>query len=172
MKSALLALVAVAAASAAGIDSKRFSPPAGDYAIEYPSAWQKSFGRRTLGLRPPGQDGKQLKLRLEEHDGDAKTFVDTLAAKASAVKKLDSRKTASIGGLAADRLEFVETVPLRSRVGGPLPGPAHEVFYVVPREKGFLVLAWEGFGEGLRRRQPELESIASSLKLTAPAPKR
>lgn len=167
MKNALLVLLAAAAAaSAAGIDSARFSPPAGDYSVEYPSAWRKSFGMRTLGLRPPGQDGKQLRFRLEEHDGDAKAFVEGLAAKASAVKKLDARTEATVAGLKASRLEFVETVPLKSRVGGPLPGPAREVFYVVPREKGFLVLAWEGFGEGARRRLPELEKIVASLKLS------
>lgn len=166
MKNVLCVLLAAAAAaSAAGIDSTRFSPPAGDYSIEYPSAWRKSFGMKTLGLRPPGQDGKQLRFRLEEHDGDAKAFVEALAAKASDVKKLDSRTETTVAGLKAARLEFVEAVPLKSRVGGPLPGPAREVFYVVPREKGFLVLAWEGFGEGARRRLPELEKIVASLKL-------
>lgn len=164
MKNILLVLFASAAA-AAGIDSARFSPPAGDYAIEYPSAWHKSFGMRTLWLKPPGQDGKQLRLRLEEHDGDVKAFVEGLAAKATDVKKLDARTEATVAGRKSSRLEFVETVPLKGRFGGPLPGPAREVFYVVPREKGFLVLAWEGFGEGARRRQTELEKIVASLKI-------
>ena len=167
MRNALFVLVAVAAtASATGIDSTRLSPPAGDYSIEYPSAWRKSFGRRTILLRPPGQDGKQLRFRLEEHDGDAKAFAEGLAAKSSTVKKLDSRTEATVAELKASRLEFVETVPLKSRFGGPLPGPAREVFYVVPRGKGFLVLAWEGFGEGARRRLPELEKIVTTLKLS------
>lgn len=165
MKNALFVLLAAAAvASAAGVDSTHFSPPGSDYSIEYPLSWHRSFGRRTLGLRPSGQDGKELRFRLEEHDGDAKAFVEGLAAKASAVKKLDARTEATVAGLKAARLEFVETVPLKSRVGGPLPGPAREVFYVVPRGKGFLVLAWEGFGEGARRRLPELERIVASLK--------
>ncbi len=169
MRNVLFVLLAAATtATAAGIDSTRFSPPAGDYSIEYPSAWRKSFGMRTLWLRPPGQDGKQLRFRLEEHDGDAKAFVEGLAAKSTVVKKLDSRTEATIAGLKASRLEFIETVPLKSRFGGPLPGPAREVFYVVPREKGFLVLAWEGFGEGSRRRLSELEKIVASLKLSPP----
>lgn len=169
MRNAFIVLLAAAAgATAAGIDSARFSPPAGDYAIEYPSAWRKSFGMRTLWLKPPGLDGKQLRFRLEEHDGDAKAFAEGLAAKASAVRKLDSRTEAAVAGTKASRLEFVETVPLKSRFGGPLPGPAREVFYVVPRQKGFLVLAWEGFGEGFRRRLPELEKIVASLKLSPP----
>lgn len=169
MKNVLCTLLAAAAAaSAAGIDSTRFSPPAGDYSIEYPSAWRKSFGMRTLWLKPPGQDGKQLRFRLEEHDGDAKAFAESLEAKSSEIKKLDSRAEAAVAGLKTSRLEFVETVPLKSRFGGPLPGPAREVFYVVPRQKGFLVLAWEGFGEGARRRLPELEKIVASLKLSPP----
>ena len=73
MKNALFVLLATAAAaSAAGIDSTHFSPPNGGYSIEYPLAWHKSFGMHTLGLRPPGQDGKELRFRLEDHDGDAK----------------------------------------------------------------------------------------------------
>lgn len=166
MKNALLCLWALSAA-AAGMGLERFSPPAGDYSIEHPSSWRRSFGRSTLGLRPPGQDGKALRFRLEEHDGDAPTFVEGLASQATAVKTLASRTQLQVAGRAASRLEFIETVPLKSRLGGPLPGPAREVFYVVPRRKGFLVLAWEGFGEGCRRRLPELEAIVASLKLAS-----
>lgn len=169
---AVAALLFASLAGAAGLDLARLSPPGADYSLQYPADWRKSLGSRTVILRPSGSDLKAVRFRLEEHKGDPKRFADKLAAKAEAgeLKKLDSRAEVKLDGRDAARLEFIETAKLTSRFGGPLPGPLSEVYYVVPRTKGFLVLAWEGFGEEYARRKPELEAIAASLRWSVAKP--
>ena len=166
----LAVLLAAIGAGASGLDRARVSPPGTDWSLEFPTGWRKSYGRRTVILRPSGRDERAVRFRLEEHGGDPKAFADRLAASAGKLKRLESRESRELAGREGERLEFVETQTLPGRYGA-LPGPLREVYHVVPRPRGFLVLAWEGFGSEYERRKPELESIAGSLRWNAAPPR-
>lgn len=170
---AALLLLLGAASALAAVDSESFSHPKGDYALQYPVGWKRGYGVQSLILRP-GTKAPAVRFHIERHGaaGDKSSPADyekQLRSRMPSARKLLGESVASVGGKPARRLEFVETKPLKGPYKAPLAGPMREVYLVVPLEKAYYVLYWEGYGEDADRYFRDCEQIASSVRWSVPA---
>ncbi|HAH07046.1 MAG TPA: hypothetical protein DCM05_11065 [Elusimicrobia bacterium] len=182
-RSSLALLTFCAAASAwAAIGYARFAHPKGDYAVEYPSDWKKSYGIQALRLAPPGKAGEQVKLTLErypfgkESPATMADFARSLLEQVPSLKKLDSDVAADVAGRKARRLAFTETATLRTKQGDRLAGPMREVVLLVPVAKGWYVVKLAGLGREYDKALPEFEHLVKTaqfeVKPAKTAPKK
>jgi hypothetical protein len=171
------ALMLAAVAASAGIDSTRFAHPRGDYAFEYPSGWKRSVGLQAVLVRPPGESGRRVSVTLERYPLGKKSpdtpeaFEAELRADVGTIKTVDSEGEASVAGRRARKLSMTTTAELKGDFGVRLPGPHKELYFILPKEKGyFYVLKLVGVGQSFDAALPEFGRIAQSLKLAAPSP--
>ncbi|MBI4677828.1 MAG: hypothetical protein HY748_09625 [Elusimicrobia bacterium] len=173
MRTIFLAALSLACASWGAIGYTRYAQPKGDYVIEYPSDWRRSYGMQTVWLEPPGASSK-VKVGLELHPYGKEAalpegYIAELMEKVDVVKKLDSRGEAEVAGRKAEKLAFTEVIEHKGRFGEKLPGPLREIHYVVPFSgKWFYVLKIQGIGETYDRALPEFERLAQKLELKGP----
>jgi hypothetical protein len=184
MRRSLLTLLALctAASASSAIGYSRFAHPKGDYAVEYPSDWKKTFGMQALRLAPPGEEGKTVKATIERYpfgkDSPAtlEDFAKGLMEQTPAVKKLDSDAPADVAGRKARRLAFTETAALRTKQGDKLAGPMREIYILVPTAGAYYVLKLAGIGKAFEKALPEFEHLVKTaqfeVKPAKTAPKK
>jgi hypothetical protein len=169
----ILAALVLAAPGWAAVDYAKYKHPKGDFVLEYPSDWKRYYGMQTLWLEPPARESR-AKVGLELHPYGKETsraseYTAELVKAAEELKKLDSRAEAKVGGLAAERLAFTETLERKGAYGQKMPGPIQEVLYVVPvAPEWFYVLKLQGIGEPFVKALPEFERMAQKVLLKAP----
>lgn len=180
MRHLLLAMAVLPLASAArgAIAYTRFAHPKGDYVIEYPSNWKKSYGLQTVSLRPPGLDGKKAKVSLGRYPLGKGTpvkpedFEKELLAQVGTLKRLDSQTSIDFAGHKVHRLALTETVALTGSYGRRLTGPLQEVYVILPVDNSaYYVLKLEGIGDAFAIVLPEFDLITQKLTLAAATPK-
>ncbi len=167
-----LAVLSLVGASQGAIAYTRFIHPKGDYVIEYPSNWKKSYGLQTVSLRPPGRDGKKARISLGRYPLGKATppgpedFERELLTQVGKLKKLDSQAALELSGRKGRRLALTETVELTGQYGQRLAGPLREVYIILPLDaSAYYVLKLEGIGEAFAGALPEFERLAQKLTL-------
>ncbi len=166
-----LALLLVSAPAWSAVGYSRFAHPRGDYALEYPSDWKRTFGIEALVMRPPGKSGENARVSLEGYPidkkspKDARAFAERLLAEAQKLKKVESDASATVDGVAARRITLIETVAPKGSYGQKLPGPLREVYVIVPAGGHYFVARLAGVGDTFARAAPEFDRIVGSLKL-------
>ena len=173
----LAVLPLTAAASQAAIAYTRFEHPKGDYVIEYPSDWNKSYGLQAVSLRPPGLAGKTARVSLERYPLGKNTpakpddFEKELLSQVGTLKKLDSQSSVDMAGRKARRLVLRETAAIPGRQGQHLAGPLREIYVILPfGAAAYYVLKLEGIGEAFTKALPEFDLMARKLTLAAVKP--
>lgn len=155
-----------------------FAHPKGDYLIEYPADWKRSYGIQTFSLRPPGQADATVKVSLELYPYGKNSpqtpdlYIAELIEPVGRIKRLDSRQTIIIAGIKTERLAFTETVELKGKYGEKILGPLSEVYLVLPLKDCYYVLKLQGVGESFKKALPEFERIAQKLQVKAPQPSK
>lgn len=156
---ALLAIVSCGPGWAA-LDYARFAHPAGDYALEYPSNWKKSFGLQALFLQPPGHSDASIRVSVERYPVGQNSpatpadFIKALMTQVGRIKRLDSRGPVLVSGVKGERLALTETTA----------HPSSEVFLVVPRGKSYYVVSMTGAGPAFSGALPEFQRLTESLR--------
>ena len=170
----VLALSSAACAWAA-IGYSKFVHPKGDYAVEYPSNWKKSYGLQALRLTPPGREGERVKLTIERYPlgknspATPEAFAKDLMDQVPGIKKLDSDTAEELGGRKARKLAFTETADLRGKTGDKLPGPMKEIYLLVPVANSYYVLKLAGIGEAFQKALPEFEHLVKTAQFEVKA---
>jgi hypothetical protein len=173
---AAAAVLCAAAPAFSALSYSSFAHPKGEFAFEYPSNWHKSLGLEMLALRPPGRDGKTVRVTVasypfgKDSPPTPAAYVAKLLVDAQGLKKLERRDKVKTAAGDAERLELLETKTLRGQFGTTLPGPMRQLYVVVPRGAGYLVLALEGVGDGFTRARAEFDHLVATLKLDATPP--
>ncbi len=173
----VLTVLTLAAPAWSTIAYSRFTHPKGDYVIEYPSNWNKSYGLQTVSLRPPGLDGKTARVSLERYPLGKNTpakpedFEKELLSQVGTLKKLESQASVDMAGRKARRLSLSETSAIPGRQGQHLAGPLREIYFILPFSgTAYYVLKLEGIGEAFAKALPEFDLMARKLTLAAIKP--
>jgi hypothetical protein len=162
-------------ASAAGMASgatayERFEHPKGDYALDCPSRWERSYGLQTLNLKPVGGQTRLsigLYPRKWEGPGMPKNFAADALERAKGLGRMDLRDTIKVSGRDAQRLIWTETVEPKDQAGNKLAGPRAEAIVVVPYGKRFYVLRLAAIGDEFTRNREQFDRTVSSFQLAA-----
>ncbi len=166
----VVVLLAFGSSAGAALAYSKFSHPKGDFALEFPSAWQQTPGLRALMLRPAGTNsGVGVILEgypLGKNSAQTpKAYLEPVLEGVGRIKELREQKKATVAGRLAERVHVVWTAKRTGQYGETLPGPKHEIHVVIPVKKGFYVLRMEGVGASFEATLPEFERIVSTLKL-------
>ena len=173
MKAAVLTLTLLFPAGTVlgAIGYAKFSHPKGDYVLEFPSNWKQSYGLQSLGLRPRGRSGSDVRISVERFPAgkgspeSAEKYIKEILKPVGVVKKLDARANTVVSGRASQRVALSETVVLKGKFG-PIPGPMREIHVVVPIKKnGYYVLKIEGLGRTYQQALPEFERLVQHIKI-------
>lgn len=171
MKLLLLAVLLLPGAARAAISYSKFSHPKGDFVLEYPADWKRTFGLEAVIVRPPGKPGESARVSLEGYPIDKKSpptadaFAQSLLDGAKGLKKVEADAATTVSGKKARRIQLIETAELKGAYNTKLPGPLREVYLIVPDGEKYFVLKLAGVGQPYLKALPEFERIASSLKL-------
>jgi len=163
MRLAFLLVAVLCGRAWAALDYARFAPPAGDYALDYPASWKRSFGLQALFLQPPAHSDASVRVSIErfpvgkDSPATPADFIKGLMAQVGRIKRLDSRAPVMISGVKAERIVLTETTA----------HPASEVFLIVPRGKSYYVVSMTGAGPAFAGTLPEFQRLTDSLRFPA-----